>query len=289
VFATKTCGKSISQRQRQRQQRRTTPTATITRMMENECCICLEAYHEGDDDQQQHADDLAAAAASLTTTAISSSPTCRLKSPLASHACSHGICVQCAITHIVAYEREFCPYCRIENAFSEPRLVARLAVLLPVTSASRREERDRADALLRTAKFTAVKEKIAVPWIYDTMTTLLNGDAYTDDDLPSAKLTASLHVATTSVDRRANGSIHAEFCLSLIDDDTVGSSLGETEEDPAGGPMLGGASSSSSQTGMHSGEREHANPSCRLVLECTIQPMPSEPDDTFLEDNEVVA
>jgi hypothetical protein len=200
--------------------------------MENECCICLEPY---DDDP--------------ASSAAAGSGAAGLKSLLGSNACSHGICVQCAINHIIAYEQDFCPYCRIDGAFSEIGLCAMI---------SEHAIKD-AEALMRAAKFTAVKEKIAVPWIYDTMTTLLQGDAYTDDDLPSAKLTSSLHVETRSVDRRANGSIHAEFCLSLI---------GSEEEGPI--------------TSLSSRNHE-------LVLECTIQPMPSESDDAFLEDNEVMA
>jgi hypothetical protein len=212
--------------------------------MENECCICLEPY---DDDPASSStptgvlDDAAAAGSGAG-----------LKSLFGSNTCAHGICVQCAINHIIAYEQDFCPYCRIDGAFSGIGLSAMIA----------ENAIEDAEALMRAAKFTAVKEKIAVPWIYDTMTTLLQGDAYTDDDLPSAKLTSSLHVETRSVDRRANGSIHAEFCLSLI---------GSEDEGP-----------------ISSSSRNHDHP-CQLVLECTIQPMPSESDDAFLEDNEVMA
>ena len=189
------------------------------------CCICLEPY-----EQQQ--------------------PAKGLKSRLCSQTCSHGICLQCAITHIVAYDNEFCPYCRMDQAFSEDNLASFVGT----------HDAGPAEVLMRNAKFEAVKEKLAVPWICDTMTTLLQGEANTDDYLPSAKLTSSFHVETRSVDRRANGEIFAEFCLSLIKNGE-GEPVSETS----------------------------CADECRVLLECTIQPLPNNDSSDSPEDEEEMA
>lgn len=114
--------------------------------------------------------------------------------------------------------------------------------------------------MMQTAKFEAVKEKLAVPWICDTMTTLLQGEANTDDHLPSAKLTSSFQVQTRSVDRRANGEIFAEFCLSLIKNG---------DEERISEPFN--------------------DDGCRVLLECTIQPIPNVGSSETVEDDEEMA